>query len=394
MGTRELSTTEAAESSGSRLRLKRVFLRTLVLSLTACALVAVVALLIGQFTQTTGRILGTLGALAFHSGFAMACAQSLERRRWPQLSVLALALLTLNFAVLLTCIWWPGVRDETLVRALATTGHVILFYLLAIPAAYLLERHRWRMVSAAFLALLGADFIVSLVCTWWPDVRDETYFRAASTTGWIVAFYVLAMPSANLNERNARSPLSVAGLAACVAAFVMTLICTWVDQPENVTFGKATLIMCAVAFSLAHTNLLVGLFGTGRVDWLLRGVVACIWALAVLVSGMIIWEPSGEFWFRLLGALGVLDASGSLALAIVARLRQVGKIEKLQSTPARIEIRCPRCTTPQTVDAGASKCGVCGLKFRIEIEEPRCEKCDYLLWQLPERRCPECGTAF
>jgi hypothetical protein len=46
------------------------------------------------------------------------------------------------------------------------------------------------------------------------------------------------------------------------------------------------------------------------------------------------------------------------------------------------------------VDAGASQCTACGLKLRIEIEEPRCAKCDYLLWQLPQRRCPECGTAF
>ena len=34
----------------------------------------------------------------------------------------------------------------------------------------------------------------------------------------------------------------------------------------------------------------------------------------------------------------------------------------------------------------------CGLKFHIRLEEPRCPKCDYLLFMLQSDRCPECGT--
>jgi len=61
------------------LRLKRLFLRGLVCSLVACALVAVGVLLAAAFNETTGKILTTLAALAVHSGFAMVCAASLER---------------------------------------------------------------------------------------------------------------------------------------------------------------------------------------------------------------------------------------------------------------------------------------------------------------------------
>ena len=68
----------------ARLRLKQWFLRTLVISLTCCALVAVIALLLGTFNRTTARILLTLGALAVHSGIAMVCAAALEHRQWPQ----------------------------------------------------------------------------------------------------------------------------------------------------------------------------------------------------------------------------------------------------------------------------------------------------------------------
>ena len=102
----------AGETAQSRLRLKKVFLRTLVLSLTACALVAVVALLIGTFNETTARILSTLGALAVHSGMAMACAHALERQRWPKLSTTGLILFGFNFCVIEEAVQGQAVSED------------------------------------------------------------------------------------------------------------------------------------------------------------------------------------------------------------------------------------------------------------------------------------------
>ena len=316
-----------------RLRLKRMFLRTLVISLVTCALVAVGALLLGQFTETTAKVLTTLGALAVHSGLAMFCAETLERRRWPKLSVTGLVAFGVNFCVLITCIWWPGWFGE--------------------PAA-----------------------------------------RAAVTTGALAAAYILAIPCADLLERGAQRVLSTSGLVVTGVALVMTLVCIWAERADNVDFARATAIASIVAFSFAHTALLIRVPGSRGIEWLLRATLACVWVLAAMASASIAWEIEQEFWYRWLGAVGVLDACGTLALLIMAKLRQVTKAENVQTAAARVELRCPRCTVLQTVDAGAAKCSACGLKFKIEIEEPRCAKCDYLLWQLPERRCPECGTTF
>lgn len=324
---------EPPDMAPTRLRLKRVFLRTLVISLAACALVAVGALLLGAYTDTTAKVLATLGALAGHSGFAMICADTLERRRWPKLSTSGLILFAANFCVLITCIWWPGWFGEN-------TG------------------------------------------------------RAAIATGALAGFYILAVPCADLRERGVRRVLTSLGLVACVVGFLMVLVCIWAEHADNEDFAKATAIASIIAFSFAHTALLIRVPAGPTIGWLLRGSLVCVWLLAAMASASIIWEIEQEYWYRWLGAVGVLDASGSLALLIMAKLRQVVKAEKLQTAVARVELRCPRCTVMQTVDAGAAKCNACGLKFRIEIEEPRCEKCDYLLWQLPERRCPECGTAF
>jgi hypothetical protein len=333
MNTEILSNVESSESPGARLRLKRVFLWALVASLTTCAAIAVAALLFARFNETTARILGTLGALAFHSAVAMACAWSLERRRWPALSLTGLAAFGVSFVVLVTCIWVPGLPDDYVPRAMLTTG-----------------------------ALLG--------------------------------YYLLAIPGASSRERRRLLPLALTALGACAVGLLMVLICIWVERAENVAFGKATAVAAIIAFSLAHTCLLAHVPAGPSLAWLLKGGMAAAWAFAGLGAAMIVMELDDEFSFRLLGALGVVDACGSLALVILVKVRQVQKIEKLTSAAARIELYCPRCSGRQVVDAGASQCAACGLKLRIEIEEPRCAKCDYLLWQLPERRCPECGTPF
>jgi hypothetical protein len=322
-----------AEKQAARMRLKRVFLWTMVGSLAVGATIAVTVLLVGTFNETTNRILGTLGALAFHCAVAMVCADSLERRRWPALSVAGLVLFGINFVALVTCIWWPGLSDDTIGRAVLNTP-----------------------------ALLGS--------------------------------YVLAIPCAALRERRRRVPLALGGLLACTVGLLMVLVCIWAEPTGNVWFPKATAIAAIIAFSFAQTCLLLRVPAGPSLRWLLRGSIACVWAVAAMASIMIARELGGDFEFRVLGALGVLDACGSLGLVILSKLRQVQKAEQLVSAAAAVELRCPRCMTPQTVQAGTSHCAACGLKFRIEIEEPRCAKCDYLLWQLPERRCPECGTPF
>ncbi len=317
----------------SRLRLKRIFLLALVISLTAGALVAVVALISFGFGDRTMRILGTLFALAFHSAVAMVCALSLERRWWPALSVAGLILFAASFALDAGCIWLPG-------------------------------------------------------------LSEEQSLRAAGSTAALSGYFVLAIPCASLRERRRAAPVALAGLATCVVGLLMLLACIWATEHESELFGKATAIVALVAFSFAHTSLLLHVRPVPSLSILRTGCIVCVWALALWATRMILEWTDDQVSIRGLGALGVLDACGSLALFILAKVKQVQKIENLTTAPAQLEICCPRCTARQVVAAGASKCGACGLKFRIEIEEPRCAKCDYLLWQLPERRCPECGTPF
>lgn len=326
---------EVSSPTGPRhLALKRWFLRTLVVSLTSCAVVAVVALLLGQFNDTTGRILLTLVALALHSGVAMICAAWIERRQWPGLSTIGLTVFGVNFVVLLTCVWWPG------------------------------------------------------------GLLDEPVVRAFFTTAGLLGYFTVAIPCADHYENRRHGLLPLIGLIADLVGLTMLLVCIWEEPTDDPTFPKLTGIVAVVAFSLAHVALLLRVPGSLTLKGVLYPTIAAIGGVAFLVAAAIWFDIDDDFYYRLLGALGVVDACGTLTLLILAKLRQVGKAAALETTPARLELCCPRCAARQTLDAGKVACGTCGLKITIEIEEPRCAKCGYLLWQLPDRRCPECGTTF
>ncbi len=238
-----------------------------------------------------------------------------------------------------------------------------------------------------------ASFCVLITCIWWPGWFDESTIRAILTFGTLAGFYILAIPSADLWERRTRRVLAGAGLLVCAAAFLMVLACIWATDSRNVEFAKATGIASVIAFSVAHTALLVRVPAGRGAAWLLMVALGCVWLLAAMASASIAWEIDEEFWYRWLGAVGVLDACSSFALLIMAKLRQVGKVENLQSAAPRVELRFPRCTALQTGTPAWPSVARAGLMFRIEIEEPAAQV------RLPvvavaERRCPECGTVF
>ncbi|MBK9118252.1 MAG: hypothetical protein IPM18_01430 [Phycisphaerales bacterium] len=323
----------AGSDDAPAVRLKRFFLKGLVWSLASCALLAVFLLLLGEFNDFTGRVLGTLLALAVHSGLALACAAGLERNLWPALNRLALGLFAAAFALYIGCLWWP-------------------------------------------------------YASW------ERSFQAAGTTLLLVAAYIVAIPGATLVDQGRDRQLGVAALVAAGLAAALSITCIWGEDVDAIWFAKLTAIVCLTAFTLAETCLLVRVPHGGLTGVLRIATGAAAWLLLGFIALMIVTETVEELPFRIAGSLGVINATGAIALLILLRLRRVERGDQLATVPAELDLICPRCTAPQHVSTGDSRCSACGLGFRIEVEEPRCRKCDYLLWKLPERRCPECGTEF
>jgi hypothetical protein len=69
----------------------------------------------------------------------------------------------------------------------------------------------------------------------------------------------------------------------------------------------------------------------------------------------------------------------------------------IQDQLTREPWKCPRCG--ELVEGQFTECWNCTLDGDDdpdprEDSQARCAECGYLLWGLPTRRCPECGTKF
>jgi predicted amidophosphoribosyltransferase len=60
--------------------------------------------------------------------------------------------------------------------------------------------------------------------------------------------------------------------------------------------------------------------------------------------------------------------------------------------PMTVTVICPRCRRKTKVPPGMGSCTSCGLRIQLNIEEPRCPQCGYLVYKLVSDVCPECGT--
>jgi hypothetical protein len=136
-----------------------------------------------------------------------------------------------------------------------------------------------------------------------------------------------------------------------------------------------------------------------RGQTLLRlGTVAAVVVASALVD-MIFYQPSylrgpNELLGRATAATSIAAACGTLAILVLARLNRKSVTPAVPAGVKALAIVCPWCTQKQTAPLGASVCAVCGLKFQIAVEEPRCANCDYLLFMLKTDRCPECGLTM
>lgn len=318
-----------------RLELRRLFLRAAIASLAIGGLIAVAALLLNQFNETTGRILGTLAALAFHCGIAIALLNNMDKGRAIPLMRMSLGLFGLSFAVLLTAIWMN--RGSWIGEALATTGFLTGAHLLATPGGTILDRRAAPALGWAAIGLPAVALVLALIATW-INSRDDMLIRAAAT----------------------------AGLAAFTSA------------------------QFALLYLMRATEVLRALY---------LAVLASAAFLALGIS-LLIWQPDawalvvGEAAWRILGAVGVIDACSTLVLIVMARLRRTPAQAAVVGAITDIWLRCPRCSQEQDLPLGNSACCACALKITVSIEATNCAKCGYTLANLPSRLCPECGTPF
>ncbi len=271
----------------------------------------------------------------------------------------------------------------------------------AVAVALLKKIHQPSTRVAAYtgLGLAGIYWVLCLLATWWPHGGARHYYASPTQehlweTAWVFALAAVTTTAALIGVGHDKKPQPWRwlGIVAGIGAFVAGLYASWWEQDEAATW---IVVSASVAVVIGYANIVT----RARLMPAARWLIPCnIIALAVVAGGidlLVIQEQIGsadELLARGVGAVGIVSACGTLALAILAGLNRKRIERPLDSTLTEISLTCPSCHKKQTLPLGDSRCAGCGMRIHTRITEPRCPACDYSLYKITCDRCPECGA--
>lgn len=367
--------------------LHKKILRLLLASLAIAAVTGAAAVLVGE-SDTIWRVLGTALTTAGATLLLYPLSRLVDKPKFRLAGAFGLGVVVVEYLLIVAMIWEiprsigiGGRGEELLLTFLAglITG-VPATILLLIDAA-----EHSRIAARTGLGICAAALPCALVGSWVDsDLQAKLWLMAV----FLVSFgcpIVLAM----LELQHKRHWRWVGVAAGIIAAF-MTIYAVWAElEPDRPTM---IVILSSIAVAVAYANvmLLIPLKPKQQrftYACIVMAVLTCLFIdLAMLVEG------AEETFGRLAAAAGVMAACGTLAILILARLmRGVLSDARTASGQFTINLTCPRCRTRQDLPPGDGKCAKCDLRINIEIEEPTCPECGYLLLHLTGDNCPECG---
>jgi hypothetical protein len=169
--------------------------------------------------------------------------------------------------------------------------------------------------AVAILVLLSRSF-------------DDTSWRILGTTTTISVCALLAVPVGVLLERGTRRILARTSAALTALTLVSTIAGIW-DTPHEAAYAKAWAVTATLALAAAQACA-VEARRRDTDSENIRLLVAASSVTAALLAGLgslaIVAEISGSGFYRVLGAIGILDV---LLVVVVAVMRRgVGPIDQ------------------------------------------------------------------
>lgn len=169
----------------TRRRLARTFWLGAAALLVAAALVAIVALLRGELTDTDARILLTLGALFVTGASALAGLALVDAGRYAPVGWLAAGAALVELAVLGYWIWSGSGGDDTISR-LGTTALLLLAGQVAVVTQLLLFSNRRLLGLVVATMALVVLAVAGAVAALWTE-PDDTLWAKLLAAAWILA---------------------------------------------------------------------------------------------------------------------------------------------------------------------------------------------------------------
>lgn len=162
----------------------------------------------------------------------------------------------------------------------------------------------------------------------WAILSGDVEYRVLGTTLTIVGTSILGLACGAFleNPRSQKFPLvaiPVVGIILSVLSALITIWLIWMktNWSDEVLF-KTLAVSSIFAFALSHLSLLSIAQLSRRFRWSLITAFVVIFALASIISFIIVFEPPSEsgIVLRLIGVLAVIDAALTVMIPIFHRL--------------------------------------------------------------------------
>ncbi len=252
------------------------------------------------------------------------------------------------------------------------------------------------VVSVALAAVMGIFALVT------GRRIGDLEVKIILSTMSVGLFSLTSLVAALVHERSVWRPAMVGAFVASGFGLVTYLLSIWLlfdALPYQYEEYLARLmgVQAVWAIALPHAGLLaLSAFDRPVFRWVRFVSIFMVMLLAGFITLIVMWAPhyGEDLYMRMIGVLSILTAAGTITTPVLQKVVGMDRAASVQTTKLELQIQCPRCLTTQTVATGHSRCVHCRLKFQIDIEEPRCPKCQYVLHQLTKPVCPECGCAL
>lgn len=336
---------------------------------------------------------------ALMAGIALPISVMLDSPTKRAGGVFGLVCVVVEFVLALSLIWGEQFLSGNTDEAIAFT--MVAIALIA-PTALgfaggMIATKELQLAGRVGLGLAALAFLVMELGFWWQGSRfdDELVL-----SGFAIAGYGLLIVGCLVGVGGATSRwwrwVGVAGNAAACAVVLGEIWEDWYHWEEYV----AALSVVAGVFAFANVILFIRLKDNQR--WVRVTTLVCAWTASLLFAALLVADGMGmeasdlgDLMARASAAAAIAGACGTMALLVLTAINRRALVSDPSGSAYELEkitVVCPRCKKKQGISLGHDRCGHCDLRINITVEEPRCPKCDYLLFNLQSDRCPECGT--
>jgi hypothetical protein len=374
------------------MELRKLCLRIMLAALAAGAGTGVPAILAGG-NDSLARIAGTAVIMAVAAGILFRLAPLLDKPATQAAGVVGVAAILFEGGLGAALMWevvpadtrfwllllWVGVTAPPAVGSLVLIGR---------------ENARYAgWVGAASSAVVLALF---LIATFLSEHRlGGPVSEPWMATAWLTGLFGLLATANSFRIDFPGGYWRWAGLACAAVSWIVQIAA--VRRTSDPSSGGliAILVPGSVAVLTGLTNVLLLCELTPTQAWVRTASILTAGVGLIALDGLLIarvGDHEMESGLRFAAAAGLLSLYGSLAVPVMARLnRKADKEPTAAAEFTALSAVCPMCSTPQRLPVGGARCVECGLRFVIQIVEPRCPRCDYLLYRIKSDRCPECG---